>query len=90
LIREGSSADDRLVLAFRLVLARRPTADELDVLRQVHRDALAKFQADPKSATEFLSVGESPRDPKLDAVELAAWSAVAGVVLNLDEAVTRG
>jgi hypothetical protein len=90
LIREGTSVDDRLVLAFRFVLARRPTAGELEILRQVHRDALAKFQANPKAAAEFLSVGESPRDPKLDPAELAAWSTVAGVVLNLDEAVTRG
>jgi hypothetical protein len=90
LIREAGTLDDRLTLAFRLVLARRPTAREMEVLRQVHRDALARFRADAKAATEFLSVGESPRDPKLDPAELAAWSAVAGVVLNLDEAVTRG
>ena len=90
LIREAETPDDRLNLAFRLVLARRPTAGEMDVLRQVHREALAKFRADKEAATKLLSVGESPRDPKLDAAELAAWSAVAGVVLNLDEAVTRG
>ncbi len=91
LIREGgSSVDDRLTLAFRLVLARRPTARELDVLRQVYSDAFAKFRADAKAATEFLSVGESSRDAKLEPAELAAWSTVAGVVLNLDEAVTRG
>ena len=90
LIREAGSVDDRLTLAFRLVLARRPTAGEMDVLRQVHRDALARFRADGEAARKLLSVGESPRDPKLDAAELAAWSTVAGVVLNLDEAVTRG
>jgi hypothetical protein len=91
LIREGGpSDDDRLALAFRLVLARCPTPSEVDVLRQVHRDALARFHADKAAATKLLSVGESPRDPKLDPAELAAWSTVAGVVLNLDEAVTRG
>ncbi len=91
LIREGGPSDDaRLTLAFRLVLARRPSAGELDILRQVHRDALAKFRADKEAAAKLLAVGESPRDTKLDATELAAWSAVAGVVLNLDEAVTRG
>jgi hypothetical protein len=90
LMREGASTDDRLTLAFRLVLARRPSAREMDVLRTIHRDALARFRADAKAATKLLSVGESRRDPKLDPAELAAWSTVAGVVLNLDEAVTRG
>jgi Protein of unknown function (DUF1553) len=90
LIREAGTSDDRLTLAFRLVLARRPTVRELDVLREVHREAMAKYRADAGAATKFLAVGESPRDPKLDAVELATWAAVAGVVLNLDEAVTRG
>ena len=33
--------------------------------------------------------GESPRDPALDASELAAYSAVAGLILNLDEVVTK-
>jgi hypothetical protein len=34
-------------------------------------------------------VGESPRDPKLDPVELAAWTTVASVIFNLDETVNK-
>jgi hypothetical protein len=34
--------------------------------------------------------GESKRDEKLDAAELASWAVIASVVLNLDETVTRG
>ena len=66
LIREGgSSVDDRLTLAFRLVLARRPSARELDVLRQVHRDALAKFRADQEAAAKLLAVaGGNPWRPR--------------------------
>jgi hypothetical protein len=91
ILKEGGPAtDDRITLAFRLILARKPSARELDVLRKVHRDALFRYRADMPSALRLLSVGESPRDPKLDAAEVAAWSAVSGVVLNLDEAVTRG
>jgi hypothetical protein len=86
----GPSDDDRIALAFRLVLARKPTALELDVLRAVHRDALTRYRADVPSAVRLLSVGESPRDPGLDAADVAAWSAVAGVLMNLDETVTRG
>jgi hypothetical protein len=39
---------------------------------------------------KLLAVGESPRDEKLDAPELAAWTMVATTVLNLDETVTKG
>ena len=37
-----------------------------------------------------LAVGESPRDEELDPAELAAWTMVASVILNLDETVTKG
>jgi hypothetical protein len=34
-------------------------------------------------------VGESPRDPKVDPAELAAWSTVASTIMNLDETTTK-
>ena len=37
----------------------------------------------------WLRVGESPRNDKLDAREHAAWTALATMILNLDEALTR-
>ena len=37
----------------------------------------------------LLHVGESPVNAKLDRVELAAWSTVAEVILNLDETISR-
>ena len=37
----------------------------------------------------LLRVGESPADRTLDPVELAAYTAVASVILNLDEAITK-
>ncbi|TXT39126.1 MAG: hypothetical protein FD138_159 [Planctomycetota bacterium] len=90
LLEGGSTTDDRITFAFRLTLARKPTARELTVLRRVFEQQLARFQVDPAAATKLLSVGESPRNEQLPAAELAAWSAVASVILNLDEAVTKG
>ena len=51
---------------------------------------LAKFQQDPQAATKLISVGESPRPSGVDASELAAWTAVGNVLLNLDETITKG
>jgi hypothetical protein len=78
----------RLRHGFRLVLARAPSAAEEQVLRdnlQFHLD----YFADAGKAKEFLSVGESPADPALNSRELAAYGAVASLLLNMDEAVTK-
>lgn len=52
-------------------------------------DHLARFRADPKAAPSLISAGESPRDENFAADELAAYTAVAGLILNLDEAITK-
>ena len=46
-------------------------------------------QTDPAAAARLLSQGESPRDGSLDGNELAAYTTVASLILNLDEVVTR-
>jgi hypothetical protein len=90
LMNEAKTTDERLTLAFRLCTARPPKPEELSVLRRVFESRLAKYQKDEAAAQKLLKVGESPRDEKLPAAELAAWASVASVILNLDETVTRG
>jgi hypothetical protein len=90
LIEGGSSPPERIVFAFRLTTARSPSERELAVLERIYREQLQAYQQNPESATKLLSVGESPRNEQLDVLELAAWSMVASVILNLDEAVTKG
>jgi hypothetical protein len=88
-MQSAVSVEDRLSLAFRLVLSRAPTARELEILSQDFRDQLARFREHPRSATELLAVGESKAAASLDPGGLAAMTAVAGLILNLDEAITR-
>ncbi|MDR3632307.1 MAG: PSD1 and planctomycete cytochrome C domain-containing protein [Isosphaeraceae bacterium] len=86
----GATADERITFAFRLATARLPSAQERDVVRKVFEAELSVYRTDAAASAKLLSVGESPRNAKLDAAELAAWSTVAGVILNLDETVTKG
>ncbi len=86
----GPSIDERVAYAFRLVLARPPDATERSELRSLHDEQLARFAADAEGALALLAVGASPRDESLDAAEHAAMTLVASVILNLDEAVTKG
>ncbi|MDR3639619.1 MAG: PSD1 and planctomycete cytochrome C domain-containing protein [Isosphaeraceae bacterium] len=87
--RPGSD-DDRLSFAFRSVLARRPTANELHELRRLLDAQHQVYRHDHTAAQALVAIGESPRDERLDVSELAAWSVVASAILNLDEAMTKG
>jgi len=80
----------RLKFAFRTLLARPPTEKELRVLMGVYNTQIVRFRKDGDAALKLLSVGESLRNENLDVAELAAWTAVANVLFNLDEAITKG
>jgi hypothetical protein len=75
--------------AFRLATARTPTDKEVGVLRDLLKGRRRAFVADRPSAVRLIDVGESGRDSRLDAAELAAWTTVASVILNLDETITK-
>jgi hypothetical protein len=89
-MREGGSAPaDRISLAFLLATARRPGAKETDVLLSAYQAGLDHFQTKAGAAEEYLKQGEHPRDPKLELKQLAAYTTVTSLIMNLDETVTR-
>ncbi len=71
---------------FRLVLGREPRAAELAVLRSQQRAHLGHYRRHPADARALLSVGDKPSRPSAD---LAAYTQVALLILNLDETVTK-
>lgn len=85
----GPAPRDRLMLAYRLTTCRAPVPAETKILLRILTDQMAKYRKDPEAAKKLLSVGESPRNAKLDLAELAAWTAVCGTILNLDETISR-
>jgi hypothetical protein len=89
LLEGPRSIDGRIERMFRLVLARKPAAAELRVLTAGLERQLTAFRQHADSASRLLEVGEAPVDATLDSSELAAYTAVANVILNLDEAVTK-
>jgi hypothetical protein len=91
MMTEGGKTDaDRASYAFRLATARPPQAKELEVLLDVYTVSLANFEADKEAATKLINVGESKPDATLDTSQLAAWTMVANLILNLDETITKG
>jgi hypothetical protein len=79
----------RVDLAFRLVVCRRPTAQEADVLERALADVRAYYRSNPTDAGDYVRVGETVPDKSLDTVELAAWTTLANGLLNLDEALNK-
>lgn len=86
---EPSDLNRRLKRAFRLTLGRPPGSDEIATLQRTYEKQLATFQSDPAKAEELMKVGESKVPEQLDRVSLAAMTAVANVLLNLNETITR-
>ncbi|MGH9672522.1 MAG: DUF1553 domain-containing protein, partial [Bryobacteraceae bacterium] len=85
----GAEFESRLRRGMVLALLREPDAAEAATLRALHDRLLAFYRARPLDAEAYLTQGEAPRNPALDTGALAAWTGVASLLLNLDEAVTR-
>ncbi len=89
MLEGGTAAGDRVEYLYRLVLARPPRAGEKRVMLEALAGFQSSFRADPKSAAEFLEHGDAPVAAGLDVADLAAYTSIASLMLNLDEAVTK-
>ena len=88
-LAENGDDEARLTWAWRRALQRRPDAQELGTLRKVLTERRAAYRADPAAAKELLKVGLTPPPAQADPAELAAWTHVTRVILNLHETLTR-
>jgi hypothetical protein len=82
---------DRARFAWQLALTRSPTSEETETLLTLFRAKRDDFTANPAKARELIAgIKGVPAATGLDAIRLAAWFHVANVLLNLDEAITKG
>jgi hypothetical protein len=85
----GDSEADRIAFGIRLLLNRNPSSDETTILLNEVRSQKAHFGSNPDAAETFLMVGEFNPGNGYDPTELAAYTSVARVLLNLDETLTK-
>lgn len=85
----GSTPADRIAFAYRTILARKPAPEETTIVQQALDQHLAHYQQDLEAAKKVIANGESKPRPGLPETEVAAWTLVANLILNLDETVTR-
>ncbi|NUQ61805.1 MAG: hypothetical protein HUU20_04910, partial [Pirellulales bacterium] len=70
-------------------LSRRPAPEEVAIVQSLLDKELARYQQNPAAAAKAIRNGESPPKAGLPEPELAAYTLVANLLLNLDETVTR-
>lgn len=86
----GTTAETRAAFLFRQAAVRGANEGELKELLSVYRDHLAEFKKSTDAAKALLAVGATKPDTSIPAAELAAWTMVANLILNLDEVITKG
>jgi len=84
-----STTDERITWAWQRALQRGPRDDETRTIRELLDQHLQIYRSDAKAAEELLKTGFAPVPTDLNTAELAAWTHVARVLLNLHETITR-
>lgn len=89
MVEQAKTPTEKVTHGFRRVLARAPSASELKRLLVLYDEALAEFKQDAKRASDMATNPIGPVPAGTDVVELAAWTTVASVLLNLDETLMK-
>ncbi len=90
MIREGGlMPQSRIRHAFRLVLSREPDTEEIRVLADALEKFENRFRDDASAANQLLQIGQSIQKETARPIELASYTLLVNVILNLDEAINR-
>jgi hypothetical protein len=85
----GTDAPERARYAFRVCLSRPPQDAELARLVRLYEQALERLRPHPDQARKLAADPLGPPPEGRDVAELAAWTVVGNVLLNLDEALMK-
>ncbi len=93
MVKEAGATDDRsrALRGWRLCVARTPNEPEIARLLLVYQQELDRFRHDSKAAAAMAGNAAGAAMPAgVDSAQLAAWTVVANVLLNLDETLNKG
>lgn len=90
IIKEGGAKDeDRICWAWRTTTSRHPEPAEIRIMLDLLTEHRQRFRDDLEASQKLISYGESVADKKIMPQELASWTLVANLLLNLDEVVNK-
>ena len=85
----GADPGARAARMLSLATGRQPADSEITELVTVFNDLKQTYAADPEAAAKLLAIGEAPATEGMEQADLAAWTMVANLVLNLDEVLSK-
>ena len=85
----GTTMAERLDWAYRHAVSRNAKPEEVRLLSELHARHRAEFIQDPQAAEKLVQTGEWTLANDIPTAELAAWTSVARVLLNLHETIMR-
>ena len=86
----NSNADDlqdQISYLFRRCLVRPPRDDEMASIQKLYQAAMDHYRNHPEDAIEMAGLSDGANT---DAAVLASWTVIGNMLLNLDEALTKG
>ena len=89
IVRQSKDPLERLQFAFSESLNRKPNEREQAILMRILEGHTKEFNNDPDSAKKSIQTGIRKAPEDLDTIELASWTSVARIILNLHETITR-
>ena len=89
LLTENSDDSIRASNAWQRALCRRPRPEEITIALQILQTARTHFAEHPDAAGQLIHVGHAPVPEQFPPHELAAWTTLTSLILNLDEAISK-
>jgi hypothetical protein len=82
---ENADPAARATYAFRRALARPPSQDEVQRLVKLFTSEQAHYQHEAEAARKMTTIESTPSEDATNLADLAAWTVISNVLLNLDE-----
>lgn len=89
LMLQNSSAREKIEVAFRSIVCRKPTAEELKILTNYYEEETKVNSRSPEKARKYIKTGEYPIADVKDVGSLAALMQVVHTIYNLEESITK-
>jgi len=85
----GSTLEDRVRWAIRLVLVKEPSNEEMETIRELYKSEFEHYRQAPEEAAKLATNPLGPLPEGYDAAEASAWVVVSNVLLNLDATLSK-
>ena len=86
----GKSPRSRIEYGLKLSLIRPAQAEQIEPLLKLYKSELKYYQSHPEEAAKLVENALNPLPAEYNKSELAAWTVIANVLLNMDGVLTKG